>query len=81
MATTYTVGLISDEMIKTYHFNDLLVAKADIQSWKHNFLNNNNVIDRKTTLHYGETDELISIRHKFTLANKQVWTMFLSKDI
>lgn len=78
---TYTVGLISDKTIKTYHFNDLFVAKADIQSWKHNFLNNNNVIDRKTTLHYGEVEELISIRHTFTLSNKEVWTMFLNKDI
>ena len=77
---TYTVGLISDKTIKTYHFNDLFVAKADIQSWKQNFLDNNNVIDRKTTLHYGEADDLISIRHKFTLSNKKVYTMFLSKD-
>lgn len=76
----YTVGLISESVLKTYSFSTRQDALADLKTWKYQFLNNNNVKARKTIIYRNEIGEIIEKREIFTLSNKQVVTMFMNEN-
>lgn len=76
----FTVGLIAENILKTYSFSSRQDAVADLKTWKHQFLNNNYVKSRKTIISRNEIGEIIEIREIFTLSNKQVVTMFMNEN-
>lgn len=76
----YTVGLISESVLKTYSFSSIQDAVEDLKIWKHQFLNNNYVKARKTIISRNEIGEIIEIREIFTLSNKQVVTLFMNEN-
>lgn len=76
----YTVGLISESVLKTYNFSSRQDAVADLRTWRHQFLNNNCVKSRKTIISRNEIGEIIEMREIFTLSNKQVVTMFMNEN-
>lgn len=76
----YTVGLISESVLKTYSFSSREDAVTDLKTWKYQFLNNNYVKSRKTIISRNEIGEIIEIREIFTLSNKQVVTMFMNEN-
>jgi hypothetical protein len=76
---TYTVGLVYKDGIKTYNYSSFDIAKADLKNWVGCFLNNNDVLSRRTTIDRNECEEIESIRHEFKLKHETA-TMFLNKN-
>ena len=78
----YTVGLVSIyECCKTYSYETLEQAKAELISWKKCFLNNNVVIKQTNIIERDECDKIVHIKHYFRVkGSSEGYIMFLSKN-
>ena len=77
----WTVGLISKECCKTYHYEGFAEAEKEYKYWLGCFKNNNAVESRTTIIERDCVDKIISIKNIFKVDHdSDLYFMILSKD-
>ena len=77
----WTVGLISKECCKTYHYEGFAEAEKEYKYWLGCFKNNNAVESRTTIIERDCVDEIISVKNILKVAHdSDLSFMILSKD-
>ena len=77
----YTVGLISKECCKTYHYEGFAEAEKEYKYWLGCFKNNNAVESRTTIIERDCVDNIISVKNILKVAHdSDFYFMILSKD-
>ena len=77
----WTVGLISKECCKTYHYEGFAEAEKEYKYWLGCFKNNNAVESRTTVIERDCIDKIISVKNIFKVAHDpDLYFMILSKD-
>ena len=77
----WTVGLISKECCKTYHYEGFAEAEKEYKYWLGCFKNNNAVESRTTIIERDCIDNIISVKNIFKVDhNSDLYFMILSKD-
>ena len=77
----WTVGLISKECCKTYHYEDFAEAEKECKYWLGCFKNNNAVESRTTIIERDCVDKIISVKNIFKVDHdSDLYFMILSKD-
>ena len=77
----WTVGLISKECCKTYHYEGFAEAEKEYKYWLGCFKNNNAVESRTTIIERDCVDKIISVKNIFKVDHKSdLYFMILSKD-
>ena len=77
----WTVGLISKECCKTYHYEGFAEAEKEYKYWLGCFKNNNAVESRTTIIERDCVDKIISVKNIFKVDhNSDLYFMILSKD-
>ena len=77
----WTVGLISKECCKTYHYEGFVEAEKEYKYWLGCFKNNNAVESRTTIIERDCVDEIISVKNILKVAHDpDLYFMILSKD-
>ena len=77
----WTVGLISKECCKTYHYEGFAEAEKEYKYWLGCFKNNNAVESRTTIIERDCVDKIISIKSVFKVDHdSDLYFMILSKD-
>ena len=77
----WTVGLISKECCKTYHYEGFAEAEKEYKYWLGCFKNNNVVESRTTVIERDCIDKIISVKNIFKVAHDpDLYFMILSKD-
>lgn len=77
----WTVGLISKECCKTYHYSSFAEAEKEYKCWLKLFKYNNVVENRTTIIERNSIDEITSIKSILRVNNDlDLYFMFLSKD-
>ena len=78
----WTVGLISKECCKTYHYNDFTEAEKEYKTWLKCFKLNNDVESRTTIINRDCADKIKSIKNIISVKHKlELYFLFLSEDI
>ena len=78
----WTVGLISKECCKTYHYNDFTEAEKEYKTWLNCFKLNNDIKFRTTVINRDCDDKIKSIKNIISVNNNsELYFLFLSKDI
>lgn len=78
----WTVGLISKECCKTYHYEDFAEADKEYKDWLKVFKLNNVIKSRTTIIERDSMDAVISVKNIIKVAHKSdLIFMILSKDI
>lgn len=78
----WTVGLISNECCKTYHYDSFTEAEKKYKYWLECFKSNNVVENRTTIIERDSMDKITSIKNILRVTqNLNLYFMFLSKDI
>ena len=77
----WTVGLISKDCCKTYHYEGFAEAEKEYKYWLGCFKNNNAVESRTTIIERDCVDKIISIKNIFKVDHdSDLYFMILSKD-
>ena len=77
----WTVGLISKECCKTYHYEGFAEAEEEDKYWLGCFKNNNAVESRTTIIERDCVDKIISVKNIFKVDHdSDLYFMILSKD-
>ena len=77
----WTVGLISKECCKTYHYEGFAEAEKEYKYWLGCFKNNNAVESRTTIIERDCVDKIISVKNIFKVDHdSDLYFMILSKD-
>ena len=77
----WTVGLISKECCKTYHYEGFAEAEKEYKYLLGCFKNNNAVESRTTIIERDCVDKIISVKNIFKVDhNSDLYFMILSKD-
>ena len=77
----WTVGLISKDCCKTYHYEGFAEAEKEYKYWLGCFKNNNAVESRTTIIERDCVDKIISVKNIFKVDHKSdLYFMILSKD-
>ena len=77
----WTVGLISKECCKTYHYEGFAEAEKEYKYWLGCFKNNNAVESRTTIIERDCVDKIISVKNIFRVDHdSDLYFMILSKD-
>ena len=77
----YTVGLISKDCCKTYHYEGFAEAEKEYKYWLGCFKNNNAVESRTTIIERDCVDKIISVKNIFKVDHdSDLYFMILSKD-
>ena len=77
----WTVGLISKECCKTYHYEGFAEAEKEYKYWLGCFKNNNAVESRTTIIERDCVDKIISVKNIFKVdLDSDLYFMILSKD-
>ena len=77
----WTVGLISKECCKTYHYEGFAEAEKEYKYWLGCFKNNNAVESRTTIIERDCADKIISVKNIFKVDHdSDLYFMILSKD-
>ena len=77
----WTVGLISKDCCKTYHYEGFAEAEKEYKYWLGCFKNNNAVESRTTIIERDCVDKIISVKNIFKVDhNSDLYFMILSKD-
>ena len=77
----WTVGLISKECCKTYHYEGFAEAEKEYKYWLGCFKCNNVVDSRTTIIERDCVDKIISVKNIFKVDhNSDLYFMILSKD-
>ena len=77
----WTVGLISKECCKTYHYEGFAEAEKEYKYWLGCFKNNNAVESRTTIIERDYVDKIISVKNIFKVDHdSDLYFMILSKD-
>ena len=77
----WTVGLISKDCCKTYHYEGFAEAEKEYKYWLGCFKNNNAVESRTTIVERDCVDKIISVKNVFKVDHdSDLYFMILSKD-
>ena len=77
----WTVGLISKECCKTYHYEGFAEAEKEYKYWLGYFKSNNAVESRTTIIERDCVDKIISVKNIFKVDHdSDLHFMILSKD-
>ena len=77
----WTVGLISKDCCKTYHYEGFAEAEKEYRYWLGCFKNNNAVESRTTIIERDCVDKIISVKNIFKVDHdSDLYFMILSKD-
>ena len=77
----WTVGLISKDCCKTYHYEGFAEAEKEYKYWLGCFKNNNAVESRTTIIERDCIDKIISVKNIFKVDHdSDLYFMILSKD-
>ena len=77
----WTVGLISKECCKTYHYEGFAEAEKEYKYWLGCFKNNNPIESRTTIIERDCVDKIISVKNIFKVDHdSDLYFMILSKD-
>ena len=77
----WTVGLISKQCCKTYHYEGFAEAEKEYKYWLGCFKNNNAVESRTTIIERDCVDKIISVKNIFKVDHdSDLYFMILSKD-
>ena len=77
----WTVGLISKDYCKTYHYEGFAEAEKEYKYWLGCFKNNNAVESRTTIIERDCADKIISVKNILRVAHdSDLYFMILSKD-
>ena len=77
----WTVGLISKDCCKTYHYEGFAEAEKEYKYWIGCFKNNNAVESRTTIIERDCVDKIISVKNIFKVDHdSDLYFMILSKD-
>lgn len=77
----WTVGLISKECCKTYHYDSFAEAEKEYKYWLKCFKSNNIVEARTTIIERDSMDKITSIKSILRVNRElDLYFMFLSKD-
>ena len=77
----WTVGLISKDCCKTYHYEDFAEAEKEYKYWLECFKSNNVVESRTTIIERDCADKIISVKNIFKVDHDlDLHFMILSKD-
>ena len=77
----WTVGLISKDCCKTYHYEGFAEAEKEYKYWLGCFKNNNAVESRTTIIERDCVDKIISVKNIFKVDHdSDLYFMILSKD-
>ena len=77
----WTVGLISKECCKTYHYEGFAEAEKEYKYWLGCFKNNNAVESRTTIIERDCVNKIISVKNIFKVTHdSDLYFMILSKD-
>ena len=77
----WTVGLISKDCCKTYHYEGFAEAEKEYKYWLGCFKNNNAVESRTTIIERDCVDEIISVKNILKVTHdSDLYFMILSKD-
>ena len=77
----WTVGLISKDCCKTYHYESFAEAEKEYKYWLGCFKNNNAVESRTTIIERDCVDKIISVKNIFKVDHdSDLYFMILSKD-
>lgn len=77
----WTVGLISKECCKTYHYEDFTEAEKEYKYWLRCFKSNNVVESRITVIERDSMDKITSVKNILRVAHdSDLYYMILSKD-
>ena len=78
----WTVGLISKECCKTYHYNDFTEAEKEYKIWFKYFKLNNDIESRTTVIMRDCNDKIKSIKNIISVKHDLgLYYLFLSEDI
>ena len=78
----WTVGLISKECCKTYHYNDFTEAEKEYKIWLKCFKLNNDIESRTIVIKRDCDDKIKSIKSIISVNHcSELYYLFLSKDI
>ena len=78
----WTVGLISKECCKTYHYEDFAEAEKEYKYWLGCFKCNNVVESRTIVIERDSMDKITSVKNVLKVAHdSDLHFMILSKDI
>ena len=78
----WTVGLISKECCKTYHYNDFTEAEKEYKVWLNYFKLNNDIESRTTVIMRDCNDKIKSIKNIISVKHDLgLYYLFLSEDI
>lgn len=77
----WTVGLVSKECCKTYHYDSFDEAEKEYKDWLKCFKSNNIVESRTTIIERDSMDKITSIKSILRVNRElDLYFMFLSKD-
>ena len=77
----WTVGLISKECCKTYHYDSFEEAEKEYKYWLKCFVLNN-IVENRTTIIERDSKGIKSIKNIIAVEHtSELYFMFLSKDI
>ena len=77
----WTVGLISKEYCKTYHYEGFAEAEKEYKYWLGCFKSNNVVESRATVIERDSMDKIISVKNILRVVHdSDLCFMILSKD-
>ena len=78
----WTVGLISKECCKTYHYNDFTEAEKEYKTWLNCFKLNNDIESRTTVIKRDCNDKIKSIKNIISVNHDlELYFLFLSEDV
>ena len=78
----WTVGLISKECCKTYHYNDFTEAEKEYKIWLNYFKLNNDIESRTTVINRDCNDKIKSIKNIISVNHGlELYFLFLSEDV
>ena len=76
-----TVGLISKDCCKTYHYEDFAEAEKEYKYWLGCFKSNNVVESRTSIIERDSMDKIMSVKNVLRVAHdSDLYYMILSKD-
>lgn len=77
----FTVGLVSQECMKTFNYGSIELAQRKLEEWKNSFMDRNSVESYTTIIERDGCNTVESIKYIFRLEHSlDLYYMFLSKN-